>query len=81
MSDRDALGSTPDAIADYLNHLAKERDVSPNTVRAYERDLREFVDYLGRYYSGGAWTWRRPTGRSPGNSAAGRHATAARAGR
>ena len=48
----------PDAIQDYLDHLAKERDVSPNTVRAYERDLREFVAYLGRYYGGREWSWQ-----------------------
>jgi site-specific recombinase XerD len=40
-------------VRDFLDHLAKERDVSPNTVRAYERDLTEFVRFLGRYYSGG----------------------------
>ena len=45
-------------IADYLEHLAKERDVSPNTVRAYDRDLKEFVAFLGRYYGGDAWTWQ-----------------------
>lgn len=49
--------STPQ-VADYLAHLAKERDVSPNTVRAYDRDLREFVEFLGRYYGGGAWSWQ-----------------------
>src|SRR3954470_19136940 len=45
-------------VTDYLEHLAKERDVSPNTVRAYERDLREFVAFLGRYYGGDSWTWQ-----------------------
>ncbi len=45
-------------IADYLEHLAKERDVSPNTVRAYDRDLKEFVAFLGRYYGGDTWTWQ-----------------------
>jgi integrase/recombinase XerC len=45
-------------IDDYLVHLAKERDVSPNTVRAYGRDLRDFVEFLGRYYGGAAWTWQ-----------------------
>ena len=45
-------------IADYLDHLAKERDVSPNTVRAYERDLREFVGFLGLYYGGEGWSWQ-----------------------
>ena len=45
-------------IADYLDHLAKERDVSPNTVRAYDRDLRAFVDFLGKYYGGNGWSWQ-----------------------
>jgi len=45
-------------IADYLEHLAKERDVSPNTVRAYDRDLKEFVSFLGRYYGGDTWSWQ-----------------------
>lgn len=45
-------------VADYLEHLAKERDVSPNTVLAYERDLRDFVQFLTRYYSGEEWSWQ-----------------------
>jgi integrase/recombinase XerC len=45
-------------ITDYLDHLAKERDVSPNTVRAYTRDLHEFVEFLGRYYGGAEWSWQ-----------------------
>jgi integrase/recombinase XerC len=58
--DKGASAPTPpqDDVEDYLAHLAKERDMSPNTVRAYERDLREFVDYLKRYYSDAAWTWQ-----------------------
>jgi len=47
-----------DKVADYLDHLAKERDVSPNTVTAYDRDLREFVGFLSRYYGGAAWSWQ-----------------------
>ena len=47
-----------DHVADYFDHLAKERDVSPNTVSAYQRDLHEFVEFLGRYYGGAAWTWQ-----------------------
>ncbi|MDB4908939.1 MAG: Tyrosine recombinase xerC [Gemmatimonadetes bacterium] len=39
-------------------HLAKERDVSPNTIVAYTRDLSEFVEYLGHYYGGGEWSWQ-----------------------
>lgn len=44
-------------VEEYLRHLAKERDVSPNTVKAYERDLREFVAFLGEYYGTEAWSW------------------------
>jgi integrase/recombinase XerC len=48
---------TPPDVAEYLRHLAKERDVSPHTVTAYERDLREFVEFLGGYYGTDAWSW------------------------
>jgi integrase/recombinase XerC len=47
-----------DHVAEYLAHLAKERDVSPNTVRAYGRDLADFVAYLQRYYGDAAWSWQ-----------------------
>ena len=58
LSTPDASAPQDDRVADYLDHLAKERDVSPNTVRAYDRDLREFVGYLSRYYGGAAWSWQ-----------------------
>ncbi|MDB4874710.1 MAG: Tyrosine recombinase xerC [Gemmatimonadetes bacterium] len=45
-------------VADYLDHLTKERDVSPNTASAYERDLREFTSFLSRYYGGAEWGWQ-----------------------
>jgi integrase/recombinase XerC len=48
---------TPSDVEEYLRHLAKERDVSPNTVLAYRRDLSEFVTFLGGYYGIGAWSW------------------------
>jgi integrase/recombinase XerC len=44
-------------VEEFLEHLAKERDVSPHTLRAYRRDLRELTAFLGQYY-GGAWTWQ-----------------------
>ena len=49
----------PPDVAEYLRHLSKERDVSPNTVQAYDRDLREFVAYLGDYYGIDGWSWER----------------------
>jgi integrase/recombinase XerC len=42
-------------VAEYLEHLEKERDVSPHTVKAYGRDLEAFSDFCDRYY--GSWTW------------------------
>ncbi len=47
----------PDTDA-FLVHLAKERDVSPNTVKAYARDCAEFVAFLTDYYGGQDWSWQ-----------------------
>ena len=44
-------------VEDFLTHLAKERDMSPNTVKAYGRDLHDFVEFLGGYYGARPWTW------------------------
>jgi len=41
-------------VAAFLEHLEKERQVSPNTVKAYRRDLEAFVDFLDRH-AGGDW--------------------------
>jgi integrase/recombinase XerC len=49
----------PPDVEDYLAHLAKERDVSPNTVLAYSRDLAEFVGFLTRYFGGASWSWEQ----------------------
>jgi integrase/recombinase XerC len=46
------------ALAEYLEHLEKERQVSPNTVKAYRRDLDCFVEFCGRHYEGD-WGWER----------------------
>ncbi len=43
----------------FLEHLAKERDVSPNTVKAYRRDVVEFTAFLGPYFGEGEWSWER----------------------
>ena len=47
----------PDLLADFLTHLAKERDVSPHTVAAYARDLGELQDFLGRHFGDPQWSW------------------------
>ncbi|HEX8725694.1 MAG TPA: tyrosine-type recombinase/integrase, partial [Gemmatimonadaceae bacterium] len=47
----------PGDVDEYLTHLVKERDVSPNTVSAYRRDLHEFTTFLSGYYGADGWTW------------------------
>ena len=44
-------------VAEFLMHLEKERNVSPHTLKAYRRDLSEFVEFLSGYYGAGSWTW------------------------
>jgi tyrosine recombinase XerC len=53
----DAALETPGDVQEYLRHLAKERDVSPHTVKAYRRDLDDFVKYLAGYYGTSGWSW------------------------
>jgi len=54
----DAPAPVPAEVSDFLTHLAKERDVSPNTVKAYRRDLAELCEFLGGYYGTGSWSWQ-----------------------
>jgi integrase/recombinase XerC len=54
----DAGAPVPAEVSDFLTHLAKERDVSPNTVKAYRRDLAELCEFLGGYYGTGSWSWQ-----------------------
>jgi integrase/recombinase XerC len=56
-SKSERAAQTPPDVEEYLRHLSKERDVSPNTVKAYERDLHEFVLFLSGYYGAGGWSW------------------------
>jgi integrase/recombinase XerC len=58
MADAPEPDPAPSLVDDFLVHLEKERDVSPNTVIAYRRDLEEFVAYLGSYYGAREWTWQ-----------------------
>ena len=46
-----------DDVAGFLEHLEKQRDVSPNTVKAYGRDLADFTAFLQAHYGKRAWTW------------------------
>jgi integrase/recombinase XerC len=43
-------------LVDFLDFLARERNDSPHTVRAYRRDLAMFQRFADGYF-GGAWSW------------------------
>ena len=64
MSEEAALpqGEVPDTalpaeIDEFLVHLEKERDLSPNTIVAYRRDLREFSTWLASTHGIEGWQW------------------------
>jgi integrase/recombinase XerC len=46
-----------DDVTGFLTHLEKQRDVSPNTVKAYGRDLADFTAYLQGHYGARPWSW------------------------
>src|SRR3989449_8891831 len=43
-------------IADFVAFLEKERNDSPHTVKAYERDVKDFAAFCTDYYGGG-WSF------------------------
>jgi integrase/recombinase XerC len=43
-------------IAEFVTFLAKERNDSPHTVKAYARDIADFATFCRAYY-GGTWRW------------------------
>src|SRR5881409_2222238 len=43
-------------IPEFVTFLSKERNDSPHTVKAYERDVQAFAAFCQDYY-GGPWTW------------------------
>jgi integrase/recombinase XerC len=45
-------------LDEFLEHLEKERNVSPHTLKAYKRDLDELLAFLGQYYGEREWTWQ-----------------------
>ncbi|GMV07519.1 MAG: tyrosine recombinase XerC [Gemmatimonadota bacterium] len=55
------VGGAPAAaraeVEAFLRHLGDERQLSPNTVSAYRRDLAELQTFLTEYLGRSTWTW------------------------
>jgi integrase/recombinase XerC len=49
--------ATPE-LAEFLVHIARERQLSPRTVTAYGRDLAELEEFLARYCGAAGWSWQ-----------------------
>lgn len=45
------------AVQDFLKHIEQERELSPNTVKAYRRDLRDLEAFVGEYLGDPGWSW------------------------
>jgi len=45
------------ALEAFLRYVEHERQLSPRTLLAYTDDLREFEEFLGRYYGSPDWSW------------------------
>lgn len=45
-------------VEEFLRHLADERQLSPNTVKAYARDLGELETFLTEFLGNDGWRWR-----------------------
>ncbi len=55
-SGRSKAGRRPE-VEEFLRHLADERQLSPNTVTAYGRDLEELEAFLNEYLGRSDWVW------------------------
>jgi len=44
-------------VQDFLKHLQDERQLSPNTVRAYRRDLHQLETFLSEFFGRDDWSW------------------------
>ncbi len=52
-------GRASASLEAFLSHLERERQLSPNTVRAYRRDLEQLRAFLDDYL-GADWDWDHP---------------------
>lgn len=54
---RPRAGHVRPEVEAFLRHLSDERQLSPNTVLAYGRDLEELQRFLGEYLGASTWRW------------------------
>ncbi|MDX1568124.1 MAG: tyrosine recombinase [Longimicrobiales bacterium] len=47
----------PSEVRRFLRHLSDERQLSPNTVVAYEKDLEDLREFLTEFTGTPEWTW------------------------
>ena len=57
MSGEEQGTALPVEVEEFLTHLAKERDLSPNTLSAYRRDLGAFSTFMAQSRGIEAWDW------------------------
>ena len=53
----DRLNTLSPEVEEFLTHLEKERDVSPNTLSAYRHDLTAFCTHIAQSKGIEAWDW------------------------
>jgi integrase/recombinase XerC len=44
-------------VADFIRFIGAERNDSPNTVKAYGRDLASVAEFMDSFYGGDRWKW------------------------
>jgi integrase/recombinase XerC len=49
--------SGPQAVAGFLDHLARERQLSPHTIEAYRKDLEDLGAFLTDHLGSPEWDW------------------------
>lgn len=53
-------GPSRPELGDFFQHLEDERQLSPNTLKAYRRDLGQLEAFLGEYLGRDGWSWSDP---------------------
>ncbi|NNF14281.1 MAG: tyrosine-type recombinase/integrase [Gemmatimonadetes bacterium] len=60
MGDPAEIGPCRPEVEEFLRHLQDERQLSPNTLKAYRRDLGQLEVFVGEYLAREGWRWSDP---------------------